>query len=199
MSQKLFSTELEQWLKSKHPKTIYGLGEVFAERSFAALFILLMIPAALPLPTGGVTHVFEIIVVLLALELIAGRKSVWVPKRWRHINIGKPLEKKALPLVIKIIRWFERFSRPRFRNTITSQAGHTLIGLLIIFLTIVAFIAPPFSGLDTLPSAGVVILSLGILLGDIIIVFIGLIVGLVGVALTALLGSLLVKTVQHLF
>ena len=34
--------------------------------------ILLGVPA-LPLPTGGVTHVFEVITVLLAAQLVVGR------------------------------------------------------------------------------------------------------------------------------
>lgn len=198
MASKTFSRELQDWLKSKHPKTIYGLGAVFAERSFATLFILLMIAPALPLPTGGVTHVFEIIVIILAFELIAGRKSVWVPKRWRHVNIGKPLEKKVLPVLIKIIRWFERFSRPRFSTLVTSRAGHTIIGLAVIIFTVAAFIAPPFSALDTLPAAGVVVLSLGILLGDIVIVGAGLLLGSFGVALMILLSDLLIQAVKHL-
>jgi hypothetical protein len=41
--------------------------------------VLLLGPSALPLPTGGATHVFEIIAMLLALELIAGRDQIWLP------------------------------------------------------------------------------------------------------------------------
>ena len=47
------------------------------------LFVLLLAlrPA---LPTGGVTHVFELIAMLLALQLIVGRRHVWLPERWRQ-------------------------------------------------------------------------------------------------------------------
>jgi hypothetical protein len=43
--------------------------------------VLLLGVPALPLPTGGATHVFEIIAVLLALELIVGREEIWLPRR----------------------------------------------------------------------------------------------------------------------
>ena len=51
-----------------------------------------------------------------------------------------------------------------------------------------AFIAPPFSGLDTLPSLGVVIVCLGIIFGDVIIVSLGMAVGVSGIALVFVLG-----------
>ena len=52
-----------------------------------------------------------------------------------------------------------------------------------------AFVAPPFSGLDTLPSLGVVILSLGVLLEDFLVAVVGLVAGAAGVALEVALGS----------
>ena len=69
------SDELEQWLSGEGEKTLGSLIEAFGEKSFAILFVLLLGVPALPLPTGGATHVFEIIAALLALELIAGRRE----------------------------------------------------------------------------------------------------------------------------
>ena len=61
--------------------------ELFGERSFAILFILLLGVPALPLPTGGADDVFEIITVLLAAELIVGREEIWLPARWRSLEL----------------------------------------------------------------------------------------------------------------
>ena len=58
--------ELDRWLQSDGDKTLGSLVELFEEKSFAILFVLLLGVPALPLPTGGATHVFEIIAVLLA-------------------------------------------------------------------------------------------------------------------------------------
>ncbi|HEX6745536.1 MAG TPA: exopolysaccharide biosynthesis protein, partial [Solirubrobacteraceae bacterium] len=60
------SRELERWLESDGDKTLGNLVELFEQKSFAILFVLLLGVPALPLPTGGATHVFEIIAVLLA-------------------------------------------------------------------------------------------------------------------------------------
>src|SRR3954467_3392969 len=67
---------LERWLAGDESKTIGDLIDVFEEKSFAVLFVLLLSIPALPLPTGGVTHVFEVIAMLLALELIVGSRKV---------------------------------------------------------------------------------------------------------------------------
>ena len=46
------------------------------------MFVLLLAVPALPLPTGGATHVFEVIAMLVALQLIVGRRQIWLPARW---------------------------------------------------------------------------------------------------------------------
>ena len=76
------SDQLEAWLAGDGDKTVASLIELFEEKSFAILFVLLLGVPALPLPTGGVTHVFEIIAMLVALQLIAGRDQIWLPQRW---------------------------------------------------------------------------------------------------------------------
>jgi hypothetical protein len=62
-----------------------------------------------------------------------------------------------------------------------------------------AFFAPPFTGLDTLPALGVVLLSLGVLLEDVIVVAIGLVVGVAGVVLEIVVGSAVVHGVSKIF
>ena len=48
-----------------------------------------------------------------------------------------------------------------------------MFGLVVLGLALTAFLAPPFSGLDTLPSLGVVVLALGYLLADIVLASVG--------------------------
>src|SRR3954468_12048282 len=82
------SRELERWLESDGKKTLGSLVELFEEKSFAILFVVLLGVPALPLPTGGATHVFEIIAVILAGQLIAGRHQIWLPERWRERELA---------------------------------------------------------------------------------------------------------------
>ncbi len=196
---KHFSTELEYWVNNTKHKTIASLNELADEKGFAILFLLLMSIPALPLPTGGVTHLFELIVMIICLELIIGRRSLWLPKKWQKRKLPKTIETKTIPFLIKIIRWFERYSRPRLAGLLKHRLFSPIIGLIVFGFTLGAFLAPPFSGLDTLPSLGVVFLSIGLILEDTAILLFGILVGLLGVLLEIGLSSIIVHQLSRLF
>jgi hypothetical protein len=187
------SVELEEWLESDRKKTIRDLLDTFGPRSFAILFIVLMALPALPLPTGAVSHVLEIVTMLLALELIIGRTEVWIPKRFHDRELKGLSNAKFRNTLVKRIRWFEKFSRPRMAGLLEHRLTGVAFGVAVFGFTLTAFLAPPFSGLDTLPSLGVVVLSLGVLLGDIVIAGIGIGIGVVGLALVIGLGRAITK------
>ena len=88
------SAELERWLASDGDRTLGSLVDLFESKSFAILFVVLLGVPALPLPTGGATHVFEIIAVLLALQLIAGRQHIWLPERWCRLELAGPRQRR---------------------------------------------------------------------------------------------------------
>ena len=193
------SDELELWLESEGDKTLGSIIELFKEKSFALLFILLLGVSALPLPTGGATHVFEIVAMLLAVELIAGRHEIWLPERWRRLRLAGPNQQRFINRLMKTIRWLERFSRPRATYLFEHRLSNIVFGVLVVAGSLAAFFAPPFSGLDTLPSLGVVLLSIGVLLEDLAIVVLAVVVGVAGVALELTLGRAAVRGIRKLF
>jgi hypothetical protein len=197
--ERVFSDELEEWLRSDGPKTIGALEEVFEEKTFAVAILLLMFVPALPAPTGGITHVFEIITIIIAAQMVIGRRALWIPKRWRNRELGALTTGKALPFVIRRIRWFEKFSRPRWAYLFDNTTFLRLLGLIIIGLTAGAFVAPPFSGLDTLPALGVVTIALSIILEDVVILAIGIVIGTGGVVLIITIGRALAHFFRNLF
>src|ERR671923_2489968 len=112
---KRLSDELEGWLAGEGEKTVGGLVDLFGQRSFAILFVLLLAVPALPLPTGGATHVFEIIAMLLAAQLIAGRDQIWLPQRWRALELAGDRQRRFIGALMRMIRRLEQISRPRLR------------------------------------------------------------------------------------
>ena len=64
-------------------------------------------------------------------------------------------------------------------------------------LTLSAFLAPPFSGLDTLPSLGVVVIGLGVLTRDLLLALLGVLLGAIGVATILAIGNLVLETAQR--
>src|SRR2546430_2504471 len=126
------SDQLERWLRANGDKTLGGLIDGFEKKSFAIVFVLLLGVPALPLPTGGATHVFEIIAVLLALELIAGRDQIWLPQRWRKLELAGDRRQRFTTALIKMIRRLERFSSPRLPIRFDHRLSNIAFGLLVI-------------------------------------------------------------------
>jgi hypothetical protein len=199
MTDTRFSEQLETWLRSDQPKTLGDLERVFAEKSFAVLIVVLMLIPALPAPTGGVTHLFELITMMLAVQMMIGRRSPWLPKRWRRRELGQLMTGKAIPFIVRRLRTFERISRARKPELFDRWWMLRLIGALIFVLALGAAVAPPFSGLDTLPALGAVVVALALIQGDIVVLFIGAAIGAGGVALVVTVGFTLFKAVQHFF
>ena len=100
---------------------------------------------------------------------------------------------------MKRIRQLERFSRPRLRFLFDHRLSNIVFGLLVIAGSAGAFFAPPFTGLDTLPSLGVVLLSLGVLLEDFLVVVVAIVIGIAGVVLEVVLGSAAINGLDKLF
>jgi hypothetical protein len=185
-----FSTQLQAWVDSEQPKTVASLFETFLSDGIAVVIVVLMAVPALPLPTGGVTHVFELVVVVLAAGLVAGRnKPVRLPKRWQDQSVEKLAHSKGMRGLIRLIAWLEKYSRPRGRRLLESRWFGAVAGVLIVLLTVTAFIAPPFSGLDTLPALGAMLIALSLILRDVLVFAVGCVMGAAGAALTFTLGA----------
>jgi hypothetical protein len=190
-----FSDQLEGWIKNKKPKTLDSLIALFGEKSFAVIILLLMFLPALPLPTGGITHIFEAVTVIIAAEQVAGLKSIWLPKFLStRIKLGKILGGKAGDELIKRLRWLENKSGRRWTWVFRTPGNKQFFGLIIIAFTVTAAVAPPFSGLDTLPALGVVLICLATIVEDALMALIGIIIGAAGMLLAIFLG----KEIAHL-
>jgi hypothetical protein len=193
-----FSEQLESWLQSDEPKTLGAMGDVFAEKSFAVTIMLLMFVPALPLPTGGVTHVFEVITVVLAAQMILGRRTIWLPARWQRRDLGATTTTKAIPFIIRRVRQIERFSRPRGTRVFQQGLLLRILGLILIAFAVAAALAPPFSGLDTLPALGAVAVALSIILEDVVVLALGIVLGTGGIALILTVGAALFDLLMRL-
>ncbi|MGH9274256.1 MAG: exopolysaccharide biosynthesis protein [Acidimicrobiales bacterium] len=193
-----FADQLEAWLRAPGPKTLGSLREVFAEKSFAVTILLLMFVPALPLPTGGITHVFEGIAVVVAAQMVVGRPTLWLPERWTRRELGPLTTDKGIPFLLRWVRRFERFSRPRGVWFFHRRWSAPILGLLLIGLATTAALAPPFSGLDTIPALGAVAITLSIILEDVVVLAIGVLIGTGGAVIIVTIGAAVVRALRDL-
>jgi len=130
---------------------------------------------------------------LVAVQLIAGRHTIWLPARWRRLDLRGRTGERLAGSLVRRLRWLERFSRRRLPSLTSARPARVLFGTLVLLLSLVAFLAPPFSGLDTLPALGVVVMSLGILLADFALLLAGAVIGCLGVVAVIGLGGVVVR------
>lgn len=151
------------------------------ERTFGFLFVLLALPSALPVPAAGYSVPFGVVMLLLAVQLIVGKKTPWLPSRVLNHRFAleqvQGLVKAGIPWMQRI----EQFSKPRLLPVCTSRPGQAVMGMAIALMAISMMI--PIPGTNTLPAMGIFVTGFGLLDDD------GAI-SLAGIALCAAGGTL---------
>lgn len=187
------SVELRRFFFEEPPPQV-TLNQVLAlsgERVFGFLFVILSLPSALPVPAPGYSVPFGILIFVLAVQLIAGAKTPWLPSRLAD----RPLELKQVQGVLKAgIPWLQRIeavAHPRLSYFCTGIAGRVTIGIAIALMAISMMI--PIPGTNTLPAIGVFVTGFGLLEDDGAISLGGLVLCLMGAILsTSILVALFV-------
>lgn len=183
------SEQIRRWRESDDEKTVGGFVDAMGTGGFALIFIITMGLPALPIPTGGITNVFEVVAMLTALQLVAGRRTVWIPGRWRRMKFDDGSGQRFVDSLIRTTTWLERFSRPRLSWIFGHWWSDVAFGLIVLAGAISSFVAPPFSGIDTIPAFGVIVLSVGLVMYDFAYVAFGLLLIAAAIVLELTLGA----------
>lgn len=141
------------------------LGQLLAlagERSFGAL---LLVPGALLIsPLSGIPGMATLMglwVFLVALQMLLGRRHVWLPRWLLSRWAARKTVRKAVCRLLKPARWIDRWLKPRL-SALTGIAGSYLIAgvCLALSLTMPFMEVVPFSA----TTAGLPLTLLGLAL-----------------------------------
>lgn len=154
--------------------------KTFHERGFGVLLFLFALPAALPLPAIGINAIIALPLIFLTTQQALGRHTIWFPKSWLSKTIRskdiKNFQSKALPFITKI----EILSRPRL-GFITQGIFSNLIGILGLFMALYVVIPLPLT--NTVPSFGIALMAIGVIMRDGLAVIAGAIIGILWMSL----------------
>jgi len=145
--------------------------QALGKRAFGIVFLFFSLPNLLFFSViPGVSLIFSLPIAIFALEMIFGRKSLWLPKSIAnktisHRKISRIIE-TVMPYVIKL----ERFSKTRW-PLMTYGIMENINGIAILLLSFLLMLPIPFS--NFIFGAVLFIFSLGIAERDGIIIFIG--------------------------
>jgi hypothetical protein len=171
-----------------HPAERISLGELLDALADHGFGLLILVPAvinAIPGPhIPGFSLPFAIALVVLGAQLALGWSSPWVPGRIRRWSVTFVGFSRFLDLALPPIRRAEAWLRPR-PSWLTEPAGERLIGIAVIVLSMVLALPVPFG--NGAIAYALVALALGLMEEDGRALGVGLVLGLLALALNAAL------------
>lgn len=152
--------------------TLENVLDLAGERIFGFLFVILSLPSALPLPAPVISIPFGFVMILLAAQLIIGRKEPWLPSKVGNRPIKTQTAQKFVKAGIPWLRRIEAVTRPRLPFVCTTFPGKIIIGIAITLMSVCMMI--PIPGTNTLPAIGIFVTGFGLLEDDGVISLAGL-------------------------
>ncbi len=157
------------------------------ERSAAALLLVLALPTMLPFANMGLSLPFGVLMILISVQLMLGRRRAWIPAVLARQTLPRPKFLAVVERIVPLLRRLEKAVRPR-----ATPRGTWLdvpVGVLCLILSIIVTLPVPFGNI--VPGAAITVLALGLLERDGVAVALGLVIALLGIALigTTLLGA----------
>ncbi len=152
---------LESILASEHEDgpSIGEITDAVGEKGFGLLLIVLSLPSALPVPAPGYSTPFGIVIALIALQMLLGRQTVWLPTRLQRIRIKPSLAHKMIGAASKFLRTIEHLIRPR-QLWIRSRTGQS--GLAIVILIMACLMMLPIPLTNTAPAMVIFLIGIGL-------------------------------------
>ncbi|GJE07052.1 hypothetical protein AOPFMNJM_2376 [Methylobacterium jeotgali] len=176
--------------------TVGDIVAVLKDRAFALLVVILGLPNCLPMPPP-IPLICGLLLLLVAVQLIAGMSSPWLPKALLRRSVARRDVERAANRAVPLLRRLERWSRPRLA-VFDSALGMRGIGVILLTLSAALVVAAPIVGQIPLGIA-VCLVGLGLVERDGIVVLAGLAVGAFGVAVNAGFVYAVVSGLMSLF
>lgn len=161
--------------------------EVFDDRSYGLLILLLSIPNLIPILIPGWAQIFGVPLLVVTWQMAIGKRRPALPSAIAKRSIRREdlgvFATKAEPLLRRI----ETFVKPR-PGWMTGPGGDRIVGMLGVYVA--AMVLLPGPGTNAPPSAGAAVMAIGVLEHDARVVTVGAALTLVGcVVATALVGA----------
>ncbi len=129
------------------------------DKGYGILLVLLALPSAIPVPAAGYSTPFGILLAILGLQMLLGRKTLWLPKWAKSKTIKSAFAVKMFRTAHKVFHFIERFVQPRL-SWIAGPWGIPLMGLLVILMAALMILPIPLT--NTAPAAVIFLIGTGL-------------------------------------
>jgi hypothetical protein len=157
--------------------------EALKDRSFGMLMIMFAVPNAV---IPGISWILGAPIVLIGLQLAAGRRTLWLPDFMLRQRLSRDLFLKIASRVTKFLVWVENLMKPRF-GFMTTPLVERLLGVFLSLTAIVLMMPIPWG--NALPAFGIAFISIGIIERDGLAIIAGIVLGILGAIFVAAFGG----------
>lgn len=150
--------------------------EALHERGFGFLLLIFSVPMALPVPVPpGINVMLAAPLMLLTTQQALGRHTIWMPGWVRRKKIERKKMKKIIEAVMPWLERLEILSKPRLEFITRGLFSH-LIGVFGLIMALSICVPLPMT--NTVPSLGIALMAVGVIMRDGLAVIAGALTGI---------------------
>lgn len=161
--------------KNEGDVSLGSLRTALGDRSFAALLVVFSSINLIPILPPGSTLVFGIPPLIIAVQMILGHQSVWLPKVILNRSFRAERFKSIMRSITPRLRRIEHYIKPRLWP-FPVMLGERLVGVLCALLSILVIL--PIPGANWIPAFAMVLMGLSLSQRDGILLTLGLGIGI---------------------
>ena len=158
--------DISEIADEKNEISVGTIQQCVGSRSFAPLLAVFGIIVLTPLGgIPGVPTTFGIVVILLAGQILIGRKSLWLPKVITERSFEGEKLHKGIEKIRPVAGWIDKILRPRL--TVLTKGG-AVYGIAAACV-LLAFMFPPLEllpGAAAAPAGSIVLFALALMAND---------------------------------
>ena len=170
-------------LRTKHV-TVGELVDRLGHKGFGLALLVLTLPAIVPTP-GPVGMIFGTVIALMALQVMAGARRLWLPDVLRRRALPGSALRRGIAWCLPSFARAERWLTKRRLAFLTRGRARALLGLPMFVLAVVIALPIPFG--NTAPAVALLVFALGFIARDGAAIAAGLVLAAVAMAWTAFL------------
>ena len=145
----------------------------------------------------GIPTVCGIALVIIALNLIAARQRLWLPRAIADKSVARADLQRMVERMARHLARLEKICKPRFA-IVTEPVGKALIGLVILALGVVMILPIPFVG-NMPPGFAASLIAIGMTERDGLIVVIGALLSVAAIAVASVATWAGIVSLIHYF
>lgn len=145
--------------------TLGGLMDALRDRTYSLFVLLLTLPFCTPVPMFGISTPFGAVIAYLGVRLALGMEPR-LPDRIR----ARPISRRTLGSVLRgaerLLRWLERFMRPRLQVLTATWLARAVVGAMIAGSAVLLMLPLPVPASNFFPAVTIVCLAAGLTQDD---------------------------------